>query len=320
MMKPHFRKDILSSNWVIVSDLRDRRPNDYQFSNIKCPFCPGNEKETPPEIFSLTDKNKWILRIVPNKYPAIECITKEFFEVDGIYKKEYLCGVHEVVIETPKHNLNIHEIKHYGKVLEVFALRIRELYKIKGVKYVIVFRNHGIKAGASLRHPHSQIIALPLLPVRVEDELMHFSKYRLKNKNCLMCDIIKNEINIKKRVLFKSNNFIAFHPFASRFNFEIMIAPINHQPHYWMEKNFDELSSIVRYVFSRLHKCIDDISYNLVIHTAPLNFKDFHWHIEILPKLAMPAGFEWGSGFFINSISPEKACMVLKKGKKIKIY
>jgi UDPglucose--hexose-1-phosphate uridylyltransferase len=318
-MRPHFRKDILSSNWVIVSDLRSKRPNDYKDHNVKCPFCPGNEDETPPSIFSFPDEKKWILRVVPNKYPAVEFYNDEFFENEGIYKKEYLNGVHEIVIESPKHNLKIYQIKHYDKVLFIFAERIKELYKLNGVKHVIVFRNYGAKAGASLRHPHSQIIALPLLPVRIEDELTHFLKYKSGNKKCLVCDIIKNEIEINKRVLFRTKNFIAFNPFASRFNFEVMIAPINHEMHYWKEKNFEELKEVLDFVFIRLDKCIDDLSYNLVIHTAPYNCKDFHWHIEILPKLAMPAGFEWGSGFFINSISPEKACEILKKGKRVKI-
>jgi UDPglucose--hexose-1-phosphate uridylyltransferase len=318
-MKPHFRKDIISSNWVIVSDERALRPNDYEYK-IRCPFCPGREGKTPPEILSLPHKNKWLIRVVPNKYPAVEYEIEKKNTGEGMYRKEYLKGMHEVVVETPRHNDKIYQIKHYDKVLEVFALRMKKLYEKEDIEYVMIFRNYGIKAGASLKHPHSQIIALPILPLRVKDELEHFTDYLKKYNRCILCDVIKNELETKKRVIDVSHNFIAFTPFASRFNFEVMIAPLKHNPDYYLEENFSELRDLISEIFRKLHRTIFNPSYNLVIHTSPKNAVDFHWHIEILPKLAMPAGFEWGSGFFINSISPEKACEMLKKERRIKIH
>lgn len=316
-MKPHLRKDILSSSWVIVSDDRELRPNEYR-SKIKCPFCPGNEKETPPEIYSLRDLKGWYLRVVPNKYPALEYSTNVFRETEGINIKDYVNGIHEVIIEDRNHNIKINEIKHLDEVLKTYSLRMKDLYSKKGIRYVMLFRNYGENAGASLIHPHSQLIAIPLLPLRVSDELNHFKGYYSKNKRCVMCDIIKNEIRIKKRIIFKNSDFIAFAPFASRFNFEIWISPVNHNPHFYCEKDFKKLSDALKDVFSKLHYSIGRLSYNMIIHTAPSMENKFHWHIEILPKIAMPAGFEWGSGFYINSISPERVYDILNRKKKFK--
>ncbi|MBP7796591.1 MAG: DUF4931 domain-containing protein [Elusimicrobiales bacterium] len=314
-MEPHLRKDIISSNWVIVSDERASRPNDYTTSN-KCPFCRGNEENTPPEIMRVEKNNRWIIRVVPNKYPALVYNTKNIIETEGIYQKYYYSGVHEVIIESDEHNKIIYEIEHFDKVLEIFALRMREILKKDNVKYVMLFRNYGVNAGASLRHPHSQIIGLPLLPVRITDEMSHFKRYRSKHGRCAFCDMIEEEKRYKKRVISKNKDFIAFAPFASRFNFEIWLAPLRHNPHFYLEKNFKSLKNILFDVCHMIHNTIKNPSYNIIIHTSPCSANDFHWHIEILPKIAMPAGFEWGSGFYINTVSPEEAAFLLRSGKK----
>lgn len=318
-MKPHLRKDILSSNWVIISDERQFRPNEY-ISKVKCPFCPGNEEETPPEIYSLRDKKGWFIRVVPNKYPALLYDDKNFVEEEGINKKNYLNGIHEVIIEDRIHSIKIHKIKHLDQVLNAYAFRMKELYRRKTIKYVMIFKNYGKNAGASLVHPHSQIIALPILPYRIVDEVNHFEYYYKKNKRCAMCDIIKNEIKIKKRVISLNDDFIAFAPFASRFNFEIWIAPRKHIINFYELNNYNQLALIIKDVFYKLHKSIEGLSYNMIIHSSPRNSKNFHLHIEILPKLAMPAGFEWGSGFYINTISPEKVSEILKSNKKFSLH
>ncbi len=316
-MNSHLRKDILSSNWVIVSNDREFRPNEYR-AKIKCPFCPGNEKETPPAICELKDLKGWYIRVVPNKYPALTLENKNFQESEGLNKKFYVKGHHEVIIEDRNHFKKINEIKHLDKVLEIYALRMKELYSLKNVKYVMLFRNYGQNAGASLIHPHSQIISMPLLPLRVSDELKHFKTYHLKNKKCAMCDILSDEKKFKKRIIFENSHFVAFAPFASRFNFEIWVSPVNHEPDFYKETEFKKLSEALKNVFSKLHYSIKDLSYNMIIHTAPSGEKKFHWHIEILPKIAMPAGFEWGSGFYINSLSPERISEILNKGIKFR--
>lgn len=320
-MKPHFRKDIFSSNWVIISDERMLRPNDYRNKNIKCPFCPGNESQTPPEIVSIKKNGIWTLRVVPNRYPALVYNKNNYLKKEGVNEKYYFKGIHEVIIEDRVHNRKIFQIKHYDEVLKIYANRIEEIYKTNGIEYVMLFRNYGINAGASLRHPHSQIVGLGIVPFRVLDEINHFKSYFDKNKRCPMCDTINNEIIDKKRVVSMSNNYIAFAPFASRFNFEIWIAPLNHIPCFTIKEDFISLKEIIFDVFKKLDRVIDDLSYNMIFHISSVKKVDsFHWHIEILPKLAMPAGFEWGSGMYINSISPETCVNYLRTGKKFKYY
>ncbi|MEF3280704.1 MAG: DUF4931 domain-containing protein [Elusimicrobiota bacterium] len=318
-MKPHLRKDLLSSNWVIISDERAFRPNDYR-QKVQCPFCPGNENKTPLPILSLKKFGKWYIRVVPNKYPALIYDNKVILENEGLNKKYYLNGVHEVVIECREHNKKIYEIDHFEEVLSVFAQRMRIISAMKWIKYVMLFRNYGVNAGASLKHPHSQIIGIPLLPSKVEDEVNHFLNYKKKHNRCVMCDIIKDEMKYGRRLIYAGKNFVAFAPFASRFNFEVWIAPITHRSHFYLENNFQDLKTVLFAVFLKLHKSISDLSYNMILHSAPCNKKEriFHWHIEILPKLAMPAGFEWGSGFYINTISPEKVAEILNSGKVFK--
>ncbi|MCX7905858.1 MAG: DUF4931 domain-containing protein [Elusimicrobiales bacterium] len=316
-MKPHLRKDIFSSCWVIINDERSKRPNDYVDSNIICPFCPGNEKQTPVAILERKRGNKWYIRVVENKYPALVENNNNVLEKEGIFFKYFFNGRHEVIIETPLHRENFYNIKHLSEIFEVYSFRMNYLYSLKNSKYVMLFKNYGVNAGASLKHPHSQIISLPIIPVRVEDEVKRFRYYFYKYRRCLMCDVIENEIMLKKRVFYIDDFFIVFAPFASRFNFEIWIAPLKHEKDFFNEENFNGLADIFRLVLKKLHRIFDDLSYNMIFHTAPKNVENFHWHIEILPKLAMPAGFEWGSGFYINSVSPEQAIKILKLGKKI---
>lgn len=314
-MRPHLRKDIFSPSWVIFNDGRGKRPNDYYESNIRCPFCPGNEKDTPPSVSEKRKEGRWYIRVVRNKYPALINTGRILSEKEGIFRKYFFRGIHEVIIETPNHNSRIDEIAHLNEVFEVFAFRMKEIYNLKDIKYVMLFKNYGRNAGASLKHPHSQIIGLPIEPVRISDEKNRFYEYYSKYKKCLMCAVIENEIRTKKRVFEINDKYIAFAPFASRFNFEIWISPLQHLENFYDEKDFGSLSDIVRKVFNVFHSSIKDLSYNIVFHTAPRRCSCFHWHIEILPKLAMPAGFEWGSGFYINSVSPEKAVLMLKNRK-----
>lgn len=312
-MKPHLRKDPFSPVWVIINDERQKRPNDYIDANVLCPFCPGNEKETPPSVFEKRKKGKWYIRVVENKYPAVSKSAKNMSIKEGIFTKYFFNGRHEVIIETPLHNLKIYEIEHLDEVLYVFKIRMREFYKINGIEYVMLFRNYGINAGASLKHPHSQIIALPFVPVRVLDEIERFKAHFEKKKSCLMCDVIANEIKFNKRIIFMNSSFLVFAPFASRFNFEMWIAPLKHLSNFYDEDDFSSLADTLKNVFKKLHLIAPDISYNIIFHTAPKGDNLFHWHIEVLPKVAMPAGFEWGSGFYINSISPESVAKLFRK-------
>lgn len=314
------RRDPLGNGWVIFSNKRINRPNDYQKKGVKCPFCHGHEQDTPPAILSWPSKNNWQIRLVPNKYPALT-LSKQFIKpIKGFYECAGGYGLHDVLIETPSHNLSIEKfsIGRIGKIFEICADRCAQMKMEKNIKYAMVFKNMGRNAGASLRHPHSQIIALPLVPATVENELKKIAAFYKRTGKCLFCEILKNEVKLRKRLIYENDLYAAFCPFASRFFFEVWILPKKHEPEFESPKNdFYSLAMAVKEVFLKLKKSIKDLSYNMIVHSCPRGvYKHYHWHIEILPKLANIAGFEWGSGFHINSIKPEYAADILRRGKK----
>ncbi len=316
---PEIRKDAFGNGWVIFSDKRMGRPNDYEKKGIKCPFCRGREEETPPEILSWPSKKNWQIRLVPNRYPALTSIENFIKPSNGLYEYAGGYGLHDVLIETPEHNSSMEKFstERIGKIFEICAQRCAGMKKEKNIKYAMVFKNVGRNAGASLRHPHSQIIGLPLVPVTAENELQKSAAFYKKNRKCLFCETLKNEMKLKERLVYENSSYAAFCPFASRFFFEVWIMPKKHQPEFEAGNNdFYSLAAAVKNVFSKLKKSVKDLSYNMIIHSSPKgDYRHYHWHIEILPKLANMAGFEWGSGFHINSLKPETAADILRKGK-----
>ncbi len=317
---PEIRKDIFSNGWVIYSSKRSGRPNDYIDGDVKCPFCPGNEESTPPEIFRYPAKGKWQIRVVPNRYPALVEDEKNFYPISGFYEYMRGYGIHEVLVETPSHGggFETFDKKRIEKIFEIYSDRYLAIKKEKNIKYVMVFKNVGKNAGASLRHPHSQIIGLPLIPTTVVNEINSSKKFYTKTGKCLFCETIKNEKKYSLRIVAENEDYIAFCPFSSRFFFETWIMPKRHESIFEMSgRDFSHLADIVKKVFGNLFFSVPDIAYNMIIHSSPSGHYDFyHWHIEILPKLASLAGFEWGSGFYINSLKPEEAANILRKRKK----
>jgi len=332
------RKDPIIDNWAIVSTERGRRPLDYKIKTEgkkkdSCVFCEGNEGETPPEVFAFREKgtteNKpgWKVRVVPNKYPALQMEEKGIIvEEAGMFKKMDGLGVHEVIIETPHHLKDFDDLSVDNIVLILKTYRERYLYlsKDKRIKYILIFKNYGIDGGASLEHPHSQLIATPIIPQRIKEELNGGKEYFNHNGRCIFCDYIKQEIESKDRLIRETEKFVAISPFAARFPFETWILPKYHNAYY--EKTNDDdilsLARIMKETLFKIKKKLNNPSYNFVIHTAPskefsareqpdLN-KKYHWHIEIIPRLTKIAGFEWGTGFYINTTSPEEAARILR--------
>ncbi len=328
---PEIRRDPVSGRWTIVASSRNERPSDFASGKISkskknCPFCPGNENQTPPETYSVKypKENNWRLRVVPNKFPAlVSSEGAESFEGGGLYKKMAGRGVHEVIIETPEHFRQMHEMKEetISEVFKCFALRIREIKKDKKIKYIMIFKNYGRHAGASLAHPHSQLIAMPMVPMRVANELEGAKTYFSQNSACVFCDIIKEETAFKKRIVAENEAFIAVNPYASRFTFETWILPKKHLSHLenTNEDDFKNLAKVLRSTLQKINHSLGDTAYNILIHTMPAQEAAslfYHWHIEIMPKFSHMAGFEWGTGFYINTVSPERAAEILNSGKK----
>jgi UDPglucose--hexose-1-phosphate uridylyltransferase len=330
---PELRKDPIIGRWVIISTERGRRPSEFfpeepKASSGFCPLCEGNEDKTPPEVFSVRGNSSppnspgWTLRVVPNKFPALRVEGDLNRQGEGLYDKMSGVGAHEVVIETPNHNetLSTLPIDRVITILTAYRERIVALARDSRVRYVVVFKNQGAAAGASLEHPHSQIIALPVVPKRVSEEINGAKAYYAYKERCVFCDIIRQEIGDTSRLIQQNRGAIALAPFASRFPFETWILPKDHSAyfHHMEPAQFQDVASLLSDTLRRIDSTLSHAPYNLMLHMAPSSGTDeacYHWHIEIIPKLTRVAGFEWGTGFYINPTAPEEAAQYLRKAR-----
>ncbi len=327
---PELRKDPIIDRWVIISVDRAKRPLPEKVGTLEediefCPFCEGNERYAPNEIFSISkihrekDTPGWDVRVVPNKFPALKVEGDLNKRGIGLYDAMNGIGAHEVIIETPRHNLTMSKmtIEHIKNILITYRERIRDLKNDVRLEYVLVFKNHGIEAGATLSHSHSQLIALPIIPKRVKEEMIGAKKYFDYRDRCIYCDIIAQELYQEDRIIISEKNFIVLSPFAPRASFETWIIPKNHKSHFIniSEEELDSLANVLLEILRRMDVALSNPPFNFILHTSGLKNLDneyYHWHIEIMPKLTKIAGFEWGSGFYINPTPPEEAAKFLK--------
>ncbi len=328
---PELRKDPITGRWVIIATERAKRPSDFVRDKVQihgsgfCPFCYGNEAKTPPEIIayrsdgSLRNSPGWSLRVVANKFPALGIEGSLNRQGEGLYDKMSGIGAHEVIIETPDHQKTLAMLspRQIEDVLWAYRDRILDLKKDRRFKYIMIFKNHGEAAGASLEHTHSQLIALPVVPKRVREETDGARDYFRFKERCIFCDIIRQELESGVRVIADTPAFIAIAPFAPRFPFEIWIMPRVHQSAFEdsQRQEFEQLAVILKDMLVRLDKVLDFPAYNYIIHTSPIPEspnEHYHWHLEIMPKLTKIAGFEWGTGFHINPTPPEESAKFLR--------
>ncbi len=328
------RRDPVVGRWVIIDNDNSMKPEDFHIEPhhyddaTNCPFCYGNEYMTPPEI-QVTRHEKtmpntpgWQVRTVPNKFPALQIEGNLDRRALGLFDLSNGIGAHEVIIETPYHTKDMAdlELSEIEKILQMYCLRSQDLEKDKRFKYIMIFKNYGSAAGATLDHNHSQLIALPMIPKNVLEELHGSKEYFEFRERCIFCDMIRQEEDEKERILAQSDNFIAFCPYVPRFPFEVWIMPKEHQLFYYEidKSETSELAKILKEVLLRLKIALNDPPYNFIIHTSPINTEDFpgyHWHIEIMPRLSRIAGFEWGTGFYAVATPPEIAIKYLKEAK-----
>jgi len=329
---PEFRKDPILGRWIIIATERGQRPTDFSIVPLPakggfCPLCPGNERTTPPEVLSYgrpvgapANSAGWTLRVVPNKYPALVIEGELDKEGEGLYDKMNGIGAHEVVVESPNHDDSFATMSpsQVRAILSAYRDRIVDLARDLRFQYVLVFKNSGKDAGASLEHSHSQLIALPILPQRVVSELEGCKSYFNYKERCVFCDIVRQETKQKERVVCENELFICLTPFAPISPFEMWILPRRHSSRFtdiddiWLSS----LAAIFSESLQRLDACIPSVPYNFVLHTAPLREREieyYHWHFEIRPKLTSIAGFEWGSGFYINPMPPEASAEYLRR-------
>ena len=338
---PQLRKDPIFNRWVIISTERARRPKDFVFEKrgeVKgrfCPFCEGNESKTPPEIISFrkagTKANEpgWWLRVISNKYPALAIEGDLSRKGIGMFDQMNGVGAHEVIVEIPRHIMDIAELSEseIAEVILSYQMRSLDLKKDPRFRYVLIFKNCGEGAGSSLEHSHSQIIATPITPKRVREELIGAAQHYQLKERCVFCDIIEQELDSGKRLVQESHDFLVLSPFAACFPFETWILPKRHHPDFdqMTETERKDLAVTLKKTLYRINQALDKPPYNYLIHTAPNQVprsgywqtidKDYHWHLEIVPRVTGIAGFEWGTGFYLDQTSPELAAQYLKAVK-----
>lgn len=339
---PEYRKNSITGDWVIIAADRAGRPETFcQRSENKkvrsadldktaeCPFCYGNEDQTPPEIVAWRDGSPpntpgWKVRVVPNKYPAASLKgPPEPWTAKGVFQEMAGYGIHEVLIETPQHNRHPGELSLHQTelIIKSYFHRFVDLARDGSLMSVQIFRNHGREAGASIEHPHSQLVALPCATPVLLKEMREAQRFYLEKGRCPYCLLLEEELSSGARIIIEDESFVAFVPYAARMPFELWIVPRRHQSSF-SEINEAEQKVMALFVMKVLHvikATLDDPPYNYYLHSAPLralSLPYYHWHLEIFPRVTVPGGFEMGTGVYINVTVPEEAAQFLRERKE----
>jgi len=333
--QPELRKNLVTREWVIIAKGRGKRPSDFAQQgepqvavpehDEKCPFCPGNESQTPPEVFAMRDgglRNSapWKLRVVPNRFAALRIDASDRPREAGIFAVRDGFGAHEVIVETPRHDLDLWQMDTDQVESVIEAYRQRFLFYESGdaLRHVLVFRNHGVKAGTSLAHPHSQLIAAPVMPRQLQVELRGAADYWEYLGRCVFCALVDSESKSEERTVLQTEHFIVATAFAGRYPFETWVLPKRHAIRFadMSEAEACDFADVLRETLGRIASCLNHPSYNYAIHSAPAaehNVRAYHWHMEIFPRITTLGGFELGSEIYINVVTPEDAAKYLRE-------
>jgi len=333
------RWDPVKLHWVIIAAERGMLRKDFQVEHgVKmesCPFCYGNEDKTPGEIFAIRpygapNSPNWKVRVIPNKYPVLRVEGELKSRAYGMYDVMNGIGAHEIIIETPEHHKTLADltVQEITDVLIAYRIRILDLRRDFRFRYLVLFKNHGFQAGASLSHSHSQLIAVPLAPPVAATELKVCREFYDKKQRCLFCDLIDFELQTGDRVVKEFSNYVIFTPYASCFPFELRLFPKQHSHDFALmsDGQMGDLAIALKDMLNRIKTALKDPPYSFILHTAPPMHPrpgkpdfwssieyDYHWHIELTPRLTRIAGFEWGTGFHINPTAPENAASFLRE-------
>jgi len=331
------RKDIFTGRWVIVAETDVVQPSDFRPKPLVreaafCPFCETNEASTPPEVFairrpgSMANGPGWSVRVVPNSRPHLRIEGELGRCGEGFHDLMNGVGAHEIIAETPRHDRSLHELEpeEISDVIRAYVARIADLEGDERMRYGLIFKNHGERAGAhTIFHSISQLMALPVTPRSIKTKLITARDYYAQKERCLYCDVLEQELNDQRRLVAQNSDFVAFTPFASRFPFEVCVLPKSHNSAFSRISDLEigNLAHILRDILQKLDSTLGRLSYNLSLQDRPFvrprkrYWKtieaDFHWHLEILPQVFRVTGFEWASGFFYNPVPPEIAARCL---------
>lgn len=325
------RREPILQRWVVITAqpwkalaevLRERRARVA----TPCPFCPGQEHESPPEVYSLRDQASspnqkgWTVRVVPNKFPALRIEGEIERTGEGVFDRTSPIGAHEIVIETASHAADWRAlaVENVAGVLEAYRSRSLDLRGDERFRQILIARNYGLGL-ALLPHAHSHILALPVVPKRIEDEVRGLLEYHGRKERCAYCDILRQELKSGERVIRETGTFVALASFAARYPFETWILPKAHAHDFGAISAAErlELAGLLQGLTGALHTLLPDLAYSLVLHTSPVQRyiePRYHWHLEIRVRLGMEEGFEWGTGFFVNPLAPEEAARLLRGG------
>ncbi|MFA5059090.1 MAG: galactose-1-phosphate uridylyltransferase [Candidatus Omnitrophota bacterium] len=326
------RKDPIVGRWVVVNTKDSWGPQDFDKEEHHykqeaiCQFCYGREHQTPSEIEAVrphntkADTQGWMVRVIPNKFPVLRIEGELKRSGLGIFDTMNGIGAHEIIIETPNHRKSLADLTNEEilSVVKKYQSRSKSLAEDKRFKYILIFKNFGDSAGASLEHGHTQLIALPMVPKYVLEELEGSKYYYEYRGRCIFCDMINQEYQDKERIVAENKDFICFCPYVPRYPFETWIIPKKHSAPFnsITEEEQYHLSCSLGEVLRRMKVALNNPSYNFFLHTAPVGYENnesYHWHIEIIPKLTRVAGFEWGTGFYLVPTSPDLAAKYLRE-------
>lgn len=321
----------ITLDWVIMAPDRALKPNDFRRASQEkparppyrgdCPFCPGNEQQATAEIArAAAEDGSWLVRVVPNKFSAFDATDDLRRRVKGTFRSMAAAGAHEVVIEHPRHDLPLADMspEHLAVILQVYRDRFRALRRMPCVESIVIFKNHGERAGTSLEHAHSQITAAPVISSQVRMRLEEARRFHEMNGSCLYCEVLREEMEARERVIEAEGAFAAFVPYASLSPYHLWIFPREHASSFdgISDAEIADLSGVLSRQLRRMKKAADDPDYNFTIRSAPVGEAVsccFHWYIAIVPRVNQLAGFELGSGAYINSLRPERSAELLRE-------
>jgi UDPglucose--hexose-1-phosphate uridylyltransferase len=330
----------ITRRWTIIAPERKQRPDEFLVdpadpaaTGAEDPFAPGNEDQTPPTIYSVAnadDDSQWQVRVFANSYPALKVEGEVVRQAVGLNDTVSGVGAHEVIVETPESGLEMADmdVDDIVLVLQTWRARLVDLRRDVRLRHVLIFKNKGREAGASVSHAHSQLIATPIIPTAMVEELNSCRQHFRDRERCLFCDVIRQELRLSERVCLETDRYVALAPFAASLPFETWILPKDHHHDFALatDDELHGLAVILRDFLRRIGSLLNDPPFNMVLHTAPSPHprpgqpdywttitQDYHWHLAFVPRISRPAGFEWGSGYSINPTPPEEAARYLSE-------
>lgn len=322
------RLNILTREWVIISAERARRPTDYIDTREKkavpahmpsCPFCLGNERKTADEYFRLSEDGGWQIRVVANRYPALSLEGERRQSVDGLKRSITAVGRHEIIIETPAHDLDIasYGLKHIEELILIYRGRFNEAHADPRVEHVIIFKNHGEGSGTTIEHPHTQLVAVPVVPMQFRKRVEYAMHYFDDTGQCIVCSMIAKELEEGVRVVIDTDHFLTFIPYAALSPFHTWIFPKRHSATFSSitDDEAKDLAFHMKTLFTKFKNGLEDPDYNYVIRSSrPADGRNeyCHWYLSVVPRITKTAGFELGSGMFINTEPPEESAAFLR--------